>query len=99
MTGFTMIDMVILIAYLGLVLLAGLHFSKKDMKGKEYFKGDGTIPWWVTSVSIFATLLSPISFLSIAGIGTGIFIGITANYLLKHMKALNNLDYHRNMAN
>ena len=34
MTGFTMIDMVILIAYLGLVLLAGLHFSKKDMKGK-----------------------------------------------------------------
>ena len=35
MTGFTMIDMVILIAYLGLVLLAGLHFSKKDMKGKE----------------------------------------------------------------
>ena len=67
MTGFTMIDMVILIAYLGLVLLAGLHFSKKEMKGKEYFKGDGTIPWWVTSVSIFATLLSPISFLSIAG--------------------------------
>ena len=67
MTGFTMIDMVILIAYLGLVLLAGLYFSKKEMKGKEYFKGDGTIPWWVTSVSIFATLLSPISFLSIAG--------------------------------
>ena len=36
---------------------------KKDMQGKEFFKGDGTIPWWVTSVSIFATLLSPISFL------------------------------------
>ena len=41
--------------------------QEKEMKGKEYFKGDGTIPWWVTSVSIFATLLSPISFLSIAG--------------------------------
>ena len=39
----------------------------KEMKGKEFFKGDGTIPWWVTSVSIFATLLSPISFLSLAG--------------------------------
>ena len=65
--GFKTIDMIILVAYLGLVLLAGLHFSKKEMKGKEYFKGDGTIPWWVTSVSIFATLLSPISFLSIAG--------------------------------
>ena len=46
---------------------AGLHFAKKEMHGKEYFKGDGTVPWWVTSVSIFATLLSPISFLSLAG--------------------------------
>ncbi len=53
--------------YLGAVLFAGLHFSKKEMQGKEFFKGDGTIPWWVTSVSIFATLLSPISFLSLAG--------------------------------
>lgn len=67
MQGFTNIDLVILVVYLAAVLFAGLHFSKKEMKGKEYFKGDGTVPWWVTSVSIFATLLSPISFLSLAG--------------------------------
>lgn len=67
MQGFTTIDFVILVLYLAAVLFAGLFFSKKDMKGKEFFKGDGTIPWWVTSVSIFATLLSPISFLSLAG--------------------------------
>lgn len=67
MQGFTAIDLVILVIYLAAVLFAGLHFAKKEMKGKEYFKGDGTIPWWVTSVSIFATLLSPISFLSLAG--------------------------------
>ncbi len=67
MQGFTTIDFVILVVYLAAVLLAGLYFAKKEMKGKEYFKGDGTIPWWVTSVSIFATLLSPISFLSLAG--------------------------------
>ena len=67
MQGFTMIDLIILVVYLAAVLFAGLHFAKKDMKGKEYFKGDGTVPWWVTSVSIFATLLSPISFLSLAG--------------------------------
>lgn len=67
MVGFTGIDMAILIGYLLAVLLAGLWFSKKEMKGKEFFKGDGSIPWWVTSVSIFATLLSPISFLSLAG--------------------------------
>ena len=67
MQGFTWIDLIILIVYLIVVLLIGLHFAKREMKGKEYFKGDGTIPWWVTSVSIFATLLSPISFLSLAG--------------------------------
>lgn len=67
MVGFTMIDLVVLVVYLLAVLFAGLFFSKKEMKGKEFFKGDGTIPWWVTSVSIFATLLSPISFLSLAG--------------------------------
>lgn len=67
MQGFTIIDLIILIVYLAAVLFAGLHFAKREMKGKEYFKGDGTVPWWVTSVSIFATLLSPISFLSLAG--------------------------------
>ena len=67
MKGFTTIDLAIVIIYLAGVLLAGIYFGKKEMTGKEYFKGDGSIPWWVTSVSIFATLLSPISFLSIAG--------------------------------
>ena len=67
MQGFTVIDLNIMIIYLAAVLFAGLHFAKKEMKGKDYFKGDGTVPWWVTSVSIFATLLSPISFLSLAG--------------------------------
>ena len=61
MQGFTYIDLAILIVYLAAVLFAGLHFAKKEMTGKEYFKGDGSGPWWVTSVSIFATLLSPIS--------------------------------------
>src|SRR5699024_3983503 len=66
-TGFTTIDFAILVVYLILVLFAGLLFSKKEMKGKEFFKGDGKIPWYVTSVSIFATLLSPISFLTLPG--------------------------------
>ena len=42
MQGFTVVDLVILVIYLAAVLFAGLHFAKKEMKGKEYFKGDGT---------------------------------------------------------
>ena len=65
--GFTWIDTAVLVIYLVGVLLAGLYYSKKEMQGKEFFKGDGTIPWYVTCISIFATLLSPISFLAIPG--------------------------------
>lgn len=65
--GFTWIDTTVLVVYMVGVLLAGIYFSKKEMQGKEFFKGDGSVPWWVTCVSIFATLLSPISFLSLAG--------------------------------
>ncbi|MDA3100999.1 sodium:solute symporter, partial [Staphylococcus pseudintermedius] len=66
-TGFTLVDLFVLIVYLLIVLVAGLYFSKKEMSGKEFFKGDGSVPWYVTSVSIFATMLSPISFLGLAG--------------------------------
>ena len=65
--GFTWIDTTVLVVYMVGVLVAGIYFSKKEMKGKEFFKGDGSVPWWVTCVSIFATLLSPISFLALAG--------------------------------
>ncbi|WP_065409376.1 sodium:solute symporter [Pseudobacillus wudalianchiensis] len=64
---FAIIDYVILFAYLLFILYVGIAVAKKEMQGKEFFKGDGSIPWWVTSVSLFATLLSPISFLSLAG--------------------------------
>ncbi|GAA0593523.1 sodium:solute symporter [Virgibacillus siamensis] len=67
MGNFQVIDYIILFAYLLFILYIGIAVAKKEMKGKEFFKGDGSIPWWVTSVSLFATLLSPISFLSLAG--------------------------------
>ncbi|WP_085993124.1 sodium:solute symporter [Oceanobacillus senegalensis] len=67
MGSFQPIDYIILVAYLLFILYIGIAVAKKEMKGKEFFKGDGSIPWWVTSVSLFATLLSPISFLSLAG--------------------------------
>ncbi len=37
-TGFTIIDLIILIVYLLEVLVAGIYFSKKEMKGKDFFK-------------------------------------------------------------
>ena len=41
MQGFTYIDLIILVVYLAAVLFAGLYLANKEMKGKEYFKGEG----------------------------------------------------------
>ena len=38
MQGFTYIDLIILVVYLAAVLFAGLHFAKKEMKGKSILK-------------------------------------------------------------
>ena len=108
MQGFTWIDTTVLVVYLLLVLLAGLWFSNKEHEGKEFFKGDGTIPWYVTCVSIFATLLSPISFLSLPGnsfggswilwwaqIGMIIAIPLTIKYFLPIYSTLQiDIAYH-----
>ena len=67
LVGLTWVDTLILVIYLLTILLAGLWFSRNEMHGRKFFKGDGTIPWWVTGTSIYATLLSPISFMSIPG--------------------------------
>ena len=85
MQGFTMIDLAVLVVYLVAVLVAGLFFAKKEMKGKEYFKGDGTIPWWVTSVSIFATLLIVVPFL---GPFLGTIPAIISGLLINPLTAL-----------
>lgn len=100
--GFKTFDLIVLVVYLIIILAIGLFFSKKDMQGKEFFRGDGTIPWWVTSVSIFATLLSPISFLSLVGnsyagswilwfaqIGALLAIPITIHFFLPIFNKLN----------
>lgn len=65
--AFTTVDFIVLIVYLAAVLFAGMFFTDKNMTGREFFRGDGSIPWYVTAMSIMATLLSPISFMTLAG--------------------------------
>lgn len=66
-TTFRPLDYAVLFIYLIFVLWVGVKVAQKETKGKEYFKGDGTILWWVTAMSLFATMLSPISYLALAG--------------------------------
>jgi SSS family solute:Na+ symporter len=55
----------VLIFYLAISVVVGLYFGKKQESTKDYFVGGGRIPWWASGLSVFATLLSAITFMAI----------------------------------
>ena len=65
--GFTVIDWVVLALYAAGVLGLGFYYSRKQTTSKEYFVGSGNISPILIGVSLFATLLSTISYLAVPG--------------------------------
>jgi SSS family transporter len=57
----------IMAVYLVGVVALGLCFSGKQKSLSEYFLASGTMPWWAVSISLYATALSPLSFLGASG--------------------------------
>lgn len=55
----------LLILYLLGMLYLGYFFMKKEQSTKDFFTGGGRIPWWAAGISIFATMLSAITFMAI----------------------------------
>lgn len=62
--SFGMINYITLITYLGLMVFMGWYFSKRNKTTDDYFLGGGRIPWWAAGLSIYATMLSAITYLS-----------------------------------
>lgn len=63
--SFGWINYTVIILYLLGMLGVGFFFSRKEKSTDQFFKGGGNIPWWAAGISIFATALSAITFLSI----------------------------------
>ena len=63
--GFGPVAWSVLAAYF--LLMAGMawYFIRKKKTAADYFIGGGKIPWYVAGMSIFATMLSSISFLAV----------------------------------
>ncbi len=61
---FGIINTVVLLVYLLIMLGLGLGFLSGNRTADHYFRGGGTLPWWATGISIFATMLSAITFLA-----------------------------------
>jgi len=52
----------VLITYLGLMVGVGVYFATKNKNTDDFFRGGMQIPWWAAGCSIFATMLSSLTF-------------------------------------
>ena len=63
---FGWLNWTVLILYLLGMVYLGYYFMRRASNSTEdFFKGGGRIPWWAAGISIFATMLSAITYMSI----------------------------------
>ena len=63
--GFAAVDLIVMVLYFAALVFIGFFFSKRQKSSDDYFKGGRRIPWWAAGLSLFATSLSAITFMSI----------------------------------
>ena len=59
------LDMAVIVAYLLGMAGMGFYFMRRNRDADAYFKAGGKLPWWVVSLSIYATMFSSITFMSV----------------------------------
>lgn len=63
--SFGLANSFVLGAYLALLVAMGIYFARRASTTKDFFLAGGRMPWWAAGLSIFATMLSAITYLSI----------------------------------
>jgi SSS family solute:Na+ symporter len=61
------LDILVLLAYFVSLFAIGLFFARKQTSREMYFLDGRRIPWFIAGASVFASLLSTISYLAIPG--------------------------------
>ncbi len=64
-THFGWLNWMVLILYLVAMLGMGIYFMRRENGAEDFFKGGGRIPWWAAGISIYATMLSAITYMAI----------------------------------
>ena len=59
------IDLAVIVVYLLGMAGMGFWFARRNRSADDYFRGGGRLPWWAVSLSIYATMFSSITFLSV----------------------------------
>ena len=59
------VDILVIVLYLALMAGTGFYFMRRNKDADAYFRAGGRLPWWVVSLSIYATMFSSITFISV----------------------------------
>ena len=62
--SFGWLNWFVLIAYLAGMVALGYYFMRREGDADDFFKGGGRIPWWAAGISIYATMLSAITYMA-----------------------------------
>ncbi|MEZ6051422.1 MAG: hypothetical protein R3C02_08565 [Planctomycetaceae bacterium] len=65
--GLAVVDWAIIFVYAAATIGLGYYYSRNQTSTQEYFVGSGKMNPFLVGVSLFATLLSTISYLSMPG--------------------------------
>jgi SSS family transporter len=63
--SFGSINSAVLVIYLLSMVLIGLYFARKNKNTDDFFRGGQRVAWWAAGCSIFATMLSSITYMAI----------------------------------
>ena len=62
--SFGWLNWTVLVAYLLGMVALGYYFMRRESGADDFFKGGGRIPWWAAGISIYATMLSAITYMA-----------------------------------
>ncbi len=64
-TDFGLTNMTVLFVYLLAMVMVGVYFVTKNKNTDDYFRGGQNIPWWVAACSMYATMLSSLTYVAL----------------------------------
>jgi len=61
---FGVLNFICLISYLAAMVIIGIYFARRNKSTDDFFRGGQRVSWWASGLSIFATMLSSITFVA-----------------------------------
>ncbi len=99
--NFGTINYITLIGYLCLIVWMGWYFSKRTQNTDDFFLGGRRVPWWAAGLSIYATMLSAITYISQPALAFSfdwqVYLGYFAILLMAPLVIAFYLPYYRKL--